>query len=240
MSISLTAAKRLLEHTVGPSPWYWKTFPAVSSKPGEDFSWVHEDQESVAQVITLAPKHGSGLPRLALNAYCRPFPVSPGNIGVWCPEGRNIRIACFDPDQLKPFDVAEIVGWFQRSSDRLYATSAPIAEFEIPLSLPAGRHEIAVPEQFSAADELLMPTSYSAKSLDDPAFALFVVNLRAGFVEVLPQRWFTSSQYEVGKQWITRVVRDPESNLFVGECFGVGTFQLDEDGCRLERWLERK
>ncbi len=53
-------------------------------------------------------------------------------------------------------------------------------------------------------DELIVPTSYPAKSDDDPAFALYVFYLQAGLVEVLPQKWFTASQYQVGKQWITR------------------------------------
>ena len=72
------------------------------------------------------------------------------------------------------------------------------------------------------------------------AFALFVFYLHAGLVEVLPQRWFTAAQYRVGQQWITRAVRDPESHRIVGECFGVGTFLLQEDGCRLERWVEKR
>jgi hypothetical protein len=88
-------------------------------------------------------------------------------------------------------------------------------------------------------DELIVPTNYKAASSDDPAFALFVVYLQAGLVEVLPQRWFTAAQYEVGRQWITRAARDPESHRIVGECFGVGKFLLAEDGCRVERWVEK-
>ena len=34
-------------------------------------------------------------------------------------------------------------------------------------------------------------------------------------------------------------VRDPESHRIFGECFGSGSFLLEEDGCRLERWLEK-
>ncbi len=75
-------------------------------------------------------------------------------------------------------------------------------------------------------DELIVPTSYKAMSNDDPAFALFVFYPQAGLVEVLPQKWFTSAQYRVGQQWITRAARDPESHRIVGECFGVGTFLL--------------
>ncbi len=62
--------------------------------------------------------------------------------GIWCPEGRSIRLTCFDPDQLKAFDLAEIAGWFKQSAERIYAATAPIADFEIPLGLEAGMHKI--------------------------------------------------------------------------------------------------
>ena len=70
--------------------------------------------------------------RLALNTYCRPFLVPPNFVGIWCPEGRNIRLTCFDPDQLKAFDLAEVAGWFKPSADRIYSATAPIADFEVP------------------------------------------------------------------------------------------------------------
>jgi hypothetical protein len=155
------------------------------------------------------------------------------------PEGRSIRLACFDPDQLKAFDLAEVAGWFKASSERIYAATAPLADTEIPLALGLGTHKIEVPAELSALDELIVPTSYKAISNDDPAFALFVFYLQAGLVEVLPQKWFTAAQYRVGQQWITRAARDPESHRIVGECYGVGTFLLEEDGCRLAEWIER-
>jgi hypothetical protein len=75
-------------------------------------------------------------------------------------------------------------------------------------------HKIEVPPELQTVDELIIPTSYPAKSPDDPAFALYVVYPNAGLVEVLPQKWFTASQYQVGKQWIPRAARDPESHRY--------------------------
>jgi hypothetical protein len=166
--------------------------------------------------------------------------VPPHYLGIWCPEGRNIRVACFDPDQLETFDLAEIAGWFKQSSDRIYSKTAPVGELEVPLTLSPGMHKIDVPPELTAVDELIVPTSYKAMSNDDPAFALFVLYLQAGLVEVLPQKWFTASQYQVGKQWISRAARDEESHRIFGECFGVGSFLLEEDGCRLAEWMERQ
>ena len=200
--------------------------------------WRHHGQEGpIGYVVSLGVEREPEKPFLALNTYTRAFLVPPANVGVWCPEGRVLRVACFDPNALKAFDLSEIAGWFKPSSDRIFAHTEPIAEFEIPVALEPGTHNIEVPAEFATLEELILPTSYKTMSNDDPAFALFVVYPHAGLVEVLPQRWFTAAQYRVGEKWITRAVRDPESNRIAGECFGVGTFLLEEDGSRLERWI---
>ncbi|MFZ0760199.1 MAG: hypothetical protein WAM69_09635 [Candidatus Sulfotelmatobacter sp.] len=237
---NLASIRQQLERTVGPAPWYWKTFPAFRSVAGQRFVWTHHGELGpVGYVVSLAPEREPDKLRLALNTYCRPFSVSTGCLGIWCPEGRSIRVAGFDPDQLKAFDLAEIAGWFKQSSDRIYSATPPVAEFELPLSLAPGMHKIDVPAELATIDELIVPSSYKAMSNDGPAFALFVLYLQAGLVEVLPQKWFTAAQYEVGKQWISRAARDQESHRIFGECFGVGTFLLEEDGCRLAEWIER-
>ena len=239
--LELSRLRNLLSNTIGPAPWYWKTFPEFHSLSGQNFMWTHQESEgAVAHLVTLGLAQEPGRIRLALNIYCRPFFVPPHNLGIWCPEGRNIRLVCFDLDQLKAFDLSEVAGWFNRSSERIYAATAPATELEAPLALGAGTHKINVPAELSEVDEVIVPTSYKAMSNDDPAFALFVFYLHAGLVEVLPQKWFTTSQYRVGEQWITRAARDPETHRIVGECFGAGTFVLEEDGCRLAQWMERK
>jgi hypothetical protein len=238
--ISASRLRDTLTRTIGPTPWYWKTFPQVSSASGQRFAWTHHGSEGpLGYVISLGLMGEPDKPRLALNTYCRPFFVPPSHLGIWCPEGRSIRLACFDPDRLEPFDLAEIAGWFKQSSERIYAATAPVADFEIPLGLDAGMHKIEVSAEMRSVDELIVPTSYPAKGKDDPAFALYVFYLQAGLVEVLPQKWFTASQYQVGKQWIPRAARDPESHRIFGECFGVGSFLLQEDGCRLDLWIEK-
>jgi hypothetical protein len=232
--------REILAGTIGPAPWYWKTFPSFRSLSGQRFLWTHHGETGpVAHLVTLGIEQDCDQVRLALNTYCRPFLVPPHFFGIWCPEGRSIRITCFDPDQLKAFDLGEVAGWFKQSSDRIYSGTEPIADFEIPLSLGPGTHRIDVPAELRSVDELIVPSSYKAMSNDDPAFALFVVYPLAGLVEVLPQKWFTAAQYQVGKQWITRAARDPESQRIFGECFGVGPFLLEEDGCRLDDWIAK-
>jgi|ERR1700722_3703697 hypothetical protein len=237
---NLASLRQQLERVVGPAPWYWKTFPAFRSVSGQRFVWTHHgEQGPLGYVVTLALEQEPNRPRLALNTYCRPFSASEQYLGVWCPEGRSIRLTGFDPDQLKAFDLAEIAGWFKQSSDRIYSTTPPLSDFEVPLTLGGGTHKIDVPPELALVDELIVPTSYKAMSNDDPAFAIFVLYLRAGLVEVLPQKWFTAAQYQVGKQWISRAARDLKSHRIFGECFGAGTFLLEDDGCRLAGWIDR-
>ena len=238
--VDASRVRKILSSTIGPAPWYWETFPPFRSESGQRFVWKHHGTEGpVAHLVTLGVEQEPDKIRLALNTYCRPFLTPANQLGIWCPEGRNIRFACFDPDQLKAFDVAEVAGWFKQSSDRIYAATAPIADFEIVLALSSGTHKVDVPAELGSVDEVIVPTSYKALSNDDPAFALFVFYLQAGLVEVLPQKWFTTAQYRVGQQWITRAARDIQSHRIVGECFGVGAFVLEEDGCRLAEWVER-
>lgn len=233
--------RELIQQSVGPAPWYWQTFPLIRSQAGQPLVWMHQgEQGALAYVVTLALQHESDKPRLALNTYCRPFLVPPHYLGIWCPQGRHLRFTCFDPDHLQEFDLAEIAGWFKQSHERIYAATAPLAEFEVPVALVAGTHKIDVPAELTTVEELIVPTSYRAMSNDDPAFALFAVHPHAGLVEVLPQRWFTAAQYDVGRKWIPRAARDPESQRLAGECFGVGMFLLEEDGCRLEHWIEKR
>jgi len=239
--IDTAALKEQLTRTIGPAPWYWNTFPQLVTTSGKRLIWKHHgDQGALGYVVSLAAEDETNLARLALNTYCRPFLAGPGHVGVWCPEGRNLRFTCFDPENLKAFDLAEIAGWFKQSADRIYSATEPIADFEVPLHLPPGTHSINVPAELRDVEELIVPTTYAAQSADDPAMALFVFYFHAGLVEVLPQRWFTAAQYKVGPQWISRAARDPESHRIFGECFGAGVFLLQEDGVRLERWLDRR
>jgi hypothetical protein len=236
--IDTAALRDQLARTIGPAPWYWNTFPVLTTPSGQRFEWKHHgNQGALSYVVSFAPEGAANKARLALNPYCRPFLAGSGKLGIWCPEGRNLRFTCFDPENLQGFDLAEIAGWFKQSADRIYAVTEPIADFEVPLQLAPGTHGIDVPPELRNVEELIVPTTYDAQGIDDPAMALFVFYFHAGLVEVLPQRWFTAAQYQVGPQWITRAARDSGSHRIFGECFGAGSFLLQEDGVRLESWF---
>ena len=228
----------LLRNSAGPSPWYWQSFPSIQSQSRQKFAWTYQgDQGDLAYLVTLGLESEPNRPRLALNTFCVPFPIAPNRLGIWCPEPGSLRVMCFDPDQLAGFSFNVIVGWFKQSAEKVYSATEPLAEFELSTRLPEGTHKIEVPEEFRSLDELLLLSSRPAKTRDDAAANVYVLHPQAGLVQVLPQKWFTASKYEVGKQWIARITRDPGSHRLLGEGVRIGSFVLAESGCEVERWI---
>jgi len=206
---------------------------------GRRYRWTyHGEQEAVASLVTLSPRDEPSSTRLALNYYCWPFLLPQGRLGLWCNEHRYIRLLAFDLDGLAAFPLHDIAGWFNKSQERVYAATAPLAEMELPWDLPAGVQAVAVPEEFRGVEELLIVSSYAGANKEEPACALLVLRPAAGTVEVLPQKWFTTGKYDLGYQWITRVARDPATGRIVGEGIRMGKFELNEDGTDVARWLE--
>lgn len=233
---------KLVQSTTGPAPWFWETFPTVHGGGSRRYRWrFHGSEEGLNFLVTL---HGEGepdKPRLALNTYCRPFFIDSNKIGVWCPDGQiegpTLRFVCFEPDRMQAFPFEEIAGWFSTSSERMYATTPPAAEFVISAQLGSGMHTVSVPICFCAVDELLAPSTYKVIAKNDPAFAIFVIYPQAGLLEVLPQNWITAETHNLSNHWITRVARDPETHRIVGELSRAGAFELSENGRDFSRWL---
>jgi hypothetical protein len=230
---------RLLQQTIGPSPWYWETFPELCGSAGQIFTWQHHGNDGqLAYLVTLHLRSQPDKPLIALNSYCRPFTVEPNRLGLWCPDGRNLRFVLFELDTLEPFDYEEIAGWFKPSPERIYSATPPLTEFSVSAMLKQGTHPIEVPDEFHDVEELLISAQYGAKTKDDAAAAIYVVYPHAGLVDVLPQRWFTPNQFDVGMQWITRLTRDPVSHRILGEAMRFGCFELTDDGCDLAYMIE--
>lgn len=232
--------QQIINKTTGPAPWYWKTFPALKDGSGKSYEWIHHGEEGqLAYLVTLHEEGKRSEPLLALNTYCTPFEMGPEELGVWCPEGRSmLRLTAFELDQLKPFALDEIVGWFKQSTERLFAKAEPVDDFEFSAELKEGTQELVVPERFRRLEEMPILGARKAMDKEDPSCAVFVLYPHAGLVEVLPQRWFNRNEYDVGKQWITRITRDPVSHRMVGDGFRIPGFRLSEDGRDLDGWLE--
>ena len=135
---------------------------------------ITEIEGPLAHLVTLGLEQEPDKPRLALNTYCRPFLVPPHFLGIWCPEGRSIRIDLLrsrSAEGLRSGRNCRLVQAVCRS--HLFRDGSDCG-FRSAADLAAGMHKIEVPAELATVDELIVPTSYKAMSNDDPAFALFV------------------------------------------------------------------
>ncbi|HEY3929475.1 MAG TPA: hypothetical protein VGL89_13960 [Candidatus Koribacter sp.] len=231
--------RALLQQTVGPAPWYWESFPPIRGAAGQHFVWnFHGTQGALAYLVSLSLSTEPDVPRLALNTYVRPFVLEGSRFGLWCPQGKYIRMAMFDADKLKPFDFESVAGWFKQSTERIYSATEPVADFEFEGMLPQGTHAVEFPKEFHGIDEMQLVSSYPAKSKSEPHAAIYVAYPQAALVEVLPQLWFTAETFDIGYQWISRIARDPVTHRLVGEGVRIGGFELTEDGCNLAERFE--
>ena len=224
--------------TVGPSPWYWKTFPSVHRIRPALCMDPPRRPGPMAYLVIVKPLNGPENRVLALNTYCRPFLVPPSHLGVWCPEGRNIRLACFDPDQLKAFDFAEIAGWFKQSSRSHLLGDPACCRFRISHWLRAGMHKIEVPAELAGGRTDRSCQLSGQKQRRSGFCAVCVLSARrigGSLTAEMVYRQPVSS----GKAMDHASSARSESQRIFGECFGAGSFLLEEDGCRLERWIEK-
>jgi len=235
--------QQLIEKATGPAPWYWETLPEPTGASGRRYIWTyHREQGPIGYLVTLSARQDPQSTLLALNTYSRVFLVPPGRFGIWCPEyspsgGSYLRVMCFDPDQLNPFPLTEVAGWFKQSADRVYSTVAPQAEFEIPI-LDAGAHRLDVPAEFRSVEGEMFLVNSSKCDKKEAMQDILILRLATGEVEVLPQNWLTSDKYDQGYQWITRVTRDPATGHLIGDGIRLGRFELTDDGRHLARWIE--
>ena len=227
----------LLSKEPGPAPWYVRSLSHLQTGSGRCL-WRLDTRELESNVRFRA--EGGTQPVLALGMYARAFPLPPGLLGIWWPDGTLIRIAAIDCEVLPDLDPADIAKLDQAHSG--FACGArTLAEFTIETALEPGEHPLDVPLAFAGLRDLIVVGDY-AKVREAACAAVFEV--RGGLARgsrrvcVFPQKWFNHDTFDIGYQWITRVMRDPVSNRLVGDGVRIGAFMLTEDGCHLERWLD--
>jgi hypothetical protein len=217
--------RRLLDRAVGPSPWYWRTFPPLLSA-GHTYSWraIEDDH------VVILERSGAPAPVLALGFYPRPLEANPGYLLVWCPQGDMLEVSVFDVAALEPLSQDEWPDEKPRGAERrVVSHTPPVERIRIREGLVPGVHrDDGYCSRFAdGIEEYLLlgdgPSGSHAMA------SIYVWRPRLADVEVLPQEWFTDD-FDLGYEWITRVVRDPRTDRIVGDGIRIADFMLAEDG----------
>jgi hypothetical protein len=85
--------------------------------------------------------------------------------------------------------------------------------------------------------ELLLLASWPSESDSDPALAIYSWEPASGAVTVTPQPWISAATHDLGYEWVTRVVRDPNTGRIVGDGVRLGAFELEGDDMTIRQWF---
>jgi hypothetical protein len=101
----------------------------------------------------------------------------------------------------------------------------------------AGLNRFVFPTPFEILPEILVLGDNSSISGTSIKRTIYCLRPREGCIEVLPQDWFNSGDFDFGYQWITKVVRDSNSGRIVGTGIRLKTSFLMKAAGKLRRSL---
>ena len=223
------AVTSTLEAAPGPLPWYGRSAGDRIYRPGLELEWIYA--EDVHQSLLVERSGGGGIGTVygVGKIYSYPKSLSAQRFVLWwqkrSPLGMGvIQFRVFDANGLHPIE-----NWHDAWNDESdYLFGAPeITAFSIPSQLDDGVNSVALPEEFTLADEMLILVNRAATGID---ICIWRIDPGRRQIVVLPQRWWNEGDADFDYQWITRVATEPRSGRIVGDGIRISPFVLDVSG----------
>jgi hypothetical protein len=155
---------------------------------------------------------------------------------------RDIRFRLFNIAALQSLiDVPTVCAELGRGAP-FFAASGELATALLSTALDDGVHAVPLPPLFRDAGEVLLPVDSTAGGRREDHFnemhlRLWILDLAAGRLEIVPQDWYNHGAYDYMYQWVTRMARLPGSADVVGEGIRLGIFRLDATKRNIAEWL---
>ena len=232
---------RPLRLTVGPSPWAWRDRSHIMGGCRYRFRDLGEEG-NLSGVTTVLNERDETILLLDFQIYAR-F-LDDGRVLLWWEEGekdfKEIAFSSFTFDSLRAIENPVEAAKQMRETKAKTVGLDGITTVRFQCFLEAGRHVIATPEDWKDFEETLVLADHATGSngYDVMHRALFVFDWIHHQVDVIPQDWFNHGKYDFGYQWVARIART-ESGVLIGEGIRLGTFELDESGREVKRWLSQ-
>jgi len=227
--------------SVGPSPWAWRDRSHVMGESRYRFRDLGEEGD-LSGVTTVLNEQDQVILLLDFNLYAR-F-LDDGRVLLWWEDGdkdqKEIAFASFAFSSLKPIEDPVDSATRMRTEKAKIAGLDGIAIHRFHCFLGAGSHSVSAPTEWKDFEETLVLADHAPGSngYDVMHRALFVFDWITSRVTVIPQDWFNNGKYDFGYQWVARIARTKSGRL-IGEGIRLGTFELDDSGREVKRWLSQ-
>jgi len=240
MELNHYEPEQLLNMAIAPAPWYWKTFPKIVGKSGTQYAWRLKQQSGLNPC--LAEENRPDSCRLILKTYTRVFSVPPYYFAVWSQTDGTFHIDLFDPDGLPEFNVKEAFADPDESEAPYLANGSPLESVSFSKALKEGVHNIRFSPLFKSVEKPLLAVDSWDDGMachrdENAIYAIYELDPRKDSVRVDPQKWFVGKHFDIGYEWITRVIRVPGTDTIIGDGIRIGAFKLAEDRQHMKRWL---
>lgn len=228
-----------LRLAIGPSPWALRNRMPVVGKVKYQFQETLPGDGNLAGMTSLQNSKGETL--LVLDFHCYLRILNDGKVLLWRESGeksaRRIVFDCFKLSTLQPVSDPRAIATETRRGKLGVAPLKDSERWEVSPYLTDGTHPISVPHDWSCFEETLLLADHAdVNGYDKMARAIFAFNWINRRVEVFPQDWFNTGNYDFGYQWIARVARRSDGSI-IGEGIRLGHFELDETNRKVKKWF---
>jgi len=225
---------------IGPSPWGFRNRSVTVAGLNYQFRETVPGDSKLSGLTSIQDSNGETL--LILDFYDYVRILDDGHVLLWreSTEAGSRRII-FDSFLLASLKIVSdpIRIAFDIREKKLGAAPLPSSDhWEFCSLLEPGRHRFSIPHDWSRFEETLVLADHLETTVNTPARAIFAFDWNSHLVQVFPQDWFNSGDYDFGYQWITRAWRRSDGAI-MGEGIRLGSFELDRTNRQVKTWLVR-
>lgn len=230
----------LIKSSIGPSPWYWNTFPIINSKQGNQYKWDY-DEKKIEWVPYLKKAGSEDNLIMVIDSYISAFSLPDGEMGIWYPRTQHnpykflsIEFEIFNLDKLASFTFKDITKDFKKNDKKppYFCKGTSIAKFSIATNLKPGENRYKFPGIFNQVNEFLFVCGYP---YEKAAYSIIQLQPKEEKIFLFPQYWFNGDDCDLGYEWITRVVKDPKTGIIYGDGIRISPFELEKDNVTYKR-----
>jgi len=230
----------LLRASAGPTPWYASAFPRLRGPRTLSLVWRELRGPKYATIVV--PEGREDPAFLALGFHCYVFCFVPERMLVWHHTGPvakrdTVRLILLNTTELGPLpDIPSLDSGEVRIAGGVTATA------DMPVTWDRGRYHFEFPRAMHDIPPFLMLVSTRPPDKALPVDtghleAIYSVSPRTNEVGVIPLDWWNQGDFDFGYEWISQVVRDPQTGNILGDGFRIFPFLARSDG-EFISWVE--
>lgn len=227
-------ARKLINDAPGPSPWYLRNHILHSG-----LRWEDAGKEAPLIGKMVLKTHNDKI-LMVLDLYCYMVELKSNKLLIWyeqlakpSSESGLIRFHVIDINKLEPIEDAALAC---KVINKLFYKGGDPLIFELN-NQNEGKHPINLPAALQELDELLLLAHTKYNDIKHANLAIYRLLPSENIIEVYPQDWFNTGNFDYGYQWVTRLIRDNTTQKICGDGIRLGSFILDSTNRQIERWL---